>query len=370
MSNKFEQLLDYLVNEEAEKANELFHEIVVEKSREIYENLIAEEEDEDESMDEAHDEDEDESVEETYEEEETTESIFGEEDDDSDFPVQDRTDDFTDDTVDHDFGSDMDDDSGYGMDDEMDDEMGDDTAPADKGDIRDLEDALEELKAEFEALLAAEKNEEGEMPGVHGEPSPLDDIGDEESDFDDEGEDDEEDEEEGEEDDEEDEDEDEGMTESRRSRTRSQSERMREYIEKVSVSMVDGEGVGSGRGDKAGQTGHDSGKSPISSGHGKPQSGARAIPADTSKHSEDGTSPKGKVGGLVKSGGDFVKSGTKNVAAKASAKKPDGAKLSNVSKPGNKEFAGVGAATGGNKAGQTGSGDTKSPLTGAPNRAK
>ena len=27
MSNKFEKLLDYLVNEEHEKANELFHEI-------------------------------------------------------------------------------------------------------------------------------------------------------------------------------------------------------------------------------------------------------------------------------------------------------------------------------------------------------
>ena len=46
MSTKFEELLDLLINEEHEKANELFHEIVVEKSRSIYENLIAEEEDE------------------------------------------------------------------------------------------------------------------------------------------------------------------------------------------------------------------------------------------------------------------------------------------------------------------------------------
>ena len=50
MSTKFEQLLDLIVNEEHDKANELFHEIVVEKSREIYENLIAEEaEDEDDA---------------------------------------------------------------------------------------------------------------------------------------------------------------------------------------------------------------------------------------------------------------------------------------------------------------------------------
>ena len=49
--SKFEQLLDYLVNEEMDKANALFHEIVVDKSREIYENLISEEEDEEEDED-------------------------------------------------------------------------------------------------------------------------------------------------------------------------------------------------------------------------------------------------------------------------------------------------------------------------------
>jgi hypothetical protein len=69
MQNKFEQLLDLLINEENEKANELFHEIVVEKSRSIYENLIAEEAEEDEEMDEAAEE-EDESVEEAAEEDE------------------------------------------------------------------------------------------------------------------------------------------------------------------------------------------------------------------------------------------------------------------------------------------------------------
>ena len=42
MSNKFEQLLDYIINEEQDKAKELFHEIVVDKSREIYEGLIDE----------------------------------------------------------------------------------------------------------------------------------------------------------------------------------------------------------------------------------------------------------------------------------------------------------------------------------------
>lgn len=340
MSTKFEQLLDYLVNEETDKANELFHEIVVEKSREIYENLIAEEEDkmeeesdmEEEAVEEEADmEDEDDSVEESYEEE-TVESMFGEEEDE--FPVQDKTDDFSDDSEDPlaAGGNDMDSEE-------------DSTAPATKDDIQDLEDALDELKAEFEALMAGEKHEEEENPDIHG--GALDDMGDEE---------------EGEEDEEGEEEEEEGkgnpFAESKT--PKSQGEKMREYIEKVSVSMVDGAGVGSGTGDKAGQTGHDAGKSPISSGSGKPTSGANAknIAQAATGSNEDGTAPKGKVGGLVKTGGDFVKAGTKNVASSANAKKPDGAKLSSVSKPGNAEGKPVGAGTGQNNV--TGATNTKS----------
>jgi hypothetical protein len=37
---KFEQMLEYLINEDKQKAEELFHELVVAKSREIYENLL------------------------------------------------------------------------------------------------------------------------------------------------------------------------------------------------------------------------------------------------------------------------------------------------------------------------------------------
>ena len=42
MTNKFESLLELLINEENEKAEALFHEIVVEKSRDIYESLAEE----------------------------------------------------------------------------------------------------------------------------------------------------------------------------------------------------------------------------------------------------------------------------------------------------------------------------------------
>jgi hypothetical protein len=340
MSSKFEQLLDYLVNEEHDKADALFHEIVVEKSREIYENLIAEEEEvEEDDMEEATEEDADAMEEETEEAddaveestEETVESMFGEEEEEE-FPVQDQTDDAEDDMTDHEFGGDAGDE-------------GDSSAPADKGDIQDLEDALEELKAEFEALMAAERNEEENEPGVHDDEegdSPLDGADSEEGD------------------EEEDEEEAKGNPFAETKVARTQGEKMREYIEKVSVSMVDGGGVGSGTGDKAGQTGHDAGKSPISSGSGKPTSGANAknVAQAGTGSNEDGTSPKGKVGGLVKTGGQFTGAGTKNVAASANTKKPDGSKLTGVSKPGNAEGKPVGAGTGQNNV--TGATNTRS----------
>ena len=42
--NKFEQLIEYVINDEEQKARDLFHEIVVEKSRGIYEELMCEDE--------------------------------------------------------------------------------------------------------------------------------------------------------------------------------------------------------------------------------------------------------------------------------------------------------------------------------------
>ena len=62
--NRFEQLIEYVINDEEQKARELFHDIVVEKSRQIYENIMAEEAEEDldeakeEELDEAKDEEE------------------------------------------------------------------------------------------------------------------------------------------------------------------------------------------------------------------------------------------------------------------------------------------------------------------------
>jgi hypothetical protein len=254
MSNKFEQLLDYLVNEEMDKANELFHEIVVEKSREIYENMIAEEVDSEEVDEEYADEDDD------TVEEETTLEIGG---------------DATDDMI-----GDVQDDEAMGMDGEMDDEMdvdmdgdlGDEGEGSEEERISDLEDALAELKSEFEALMADEADE----------PEHDDMFGDEEDDEDSEDS----------EDDEEMDDEEE-----------SPKEAMREYVEKVS----DGHGLEKkGRGETADNT-----HSPVSSAKGRPTTSASAHNILGGKGGEAGI--KGGEGLVGKSKGEFTKGGTHNV---------------------------------------------------------
>lgn len=137
--NKFEQLLDYIVNEEKEKAEELFHEIVVEKSRDIYENLIAEETAEDETAEEAVEEEAEES-----EDDESVEEAFGMDDEGGEEPAigGDATDDLAGDVEDPEAADEFGGEEGEG-----------DTTPATRGDVQDLEDALDELKAEFERLM-------------------------------------------------------------------------------------------------------------------------------------------------------------------------------------------------------------------------
>ena len=342
MSTKFEQLLDFLVNEETDKANELFHEIVVEKSREIYENLIAEEEEEakkEEETKESADSDEDEGKMEedadSDEDEGKMEEGYGFEgaEEEEAFPVQDETGDFEKDTADHDAMGDMGD--------EFDGEEGGEEA-ATKDDVLDLKDALEELKAEFEALMAGEKHEEEENPDVHG--GALDAFGDEESEEDGEEADDEEEEEEGK-----------GNPFAESKTPKSQGEKMREYIEKVTATM-DGGLVGGRTGETV--PAPKEGKSPISSGSGKPTSGANAsnIATDTKTHDEDGTAPKGKVGGLVKKGGDVPHAGN-FLNTEKSGQKAKGM-FAQAKKPANGEGKPVGAGSG--QSNVTGATNTKS----------
>lgn len=255
MSNKFEQLLDYLVNEEMDKANELFHEIVVEKSREIYENMIAEEVDEDDEVDESMHEEEDETV-----EEETTLEIGGDATDDMVSDVQD------------------DDAMGMGMDAEMDGDLGDEGEGSEEERISDLEDALADLKAEFEALLADEE----------GEPEHDDMFGGDE-------------EEEGEEADDEEADDEEGDEEEGGNPFAKES--VREYVEKVS----DGHGLEKkGRAETADNT-----HSPVSTAKGRPTTSASAHNILGGKGGEAGI--KGGEGLVGKAKGEFTKGGTHNV---------------------------------------------------------
>jgi hypothetical protein len=170
MTSKFEQLIEYVINDEEAKAKELFHDIVVEKSREIYENLMNEEELDEESdaerddhaekagkkvakdieYDEKHEEDLDESMDEQplMNDVEMEEEGMSEEESDAEFDDEAEEDgeDLT-----HDMEKDH-----------------------DKGDIEDrvvdLEDQLDELMAEFEAIMGGEEHGiESDLAGEEGE---------------------------------------------------------------------------------------------------------------------------------------------------------------------------------------------------------
>tara|TARA_B110000503_G_scaffold138099_1_gene223610 strand:+ start:5520 stop:6338 length:819 start_codon:yes stop_codon:yes gene_type:complete len=147
MSNKFEQLLELLINEENDKAEQLFHEIVVEKSRDIYEGLAeTTEESKDETVEETKEEAKEEAKEgeEVEIEEESIEEVGG-----------DATDDLIKDVSAEEEGE-MD-----AMGDENGEENNDTEVEDTEERVADLEDALDELKAEFEKMMGNENGEEG-----------------------------------------------------------------------------------------------------------------------------------------------------------------------------------------------------------------
>lgn len=290
MSTKFEQLLDLIVNEEMEKANELFHEIVVEKSRNIYENLIAEEAEEemdeaaddeemdesadDEEMDEGRDED-DEEMDEGREEddEEMDESVdledsYSMDEEDPEASGEEETDDFASDIGATDDDADLDGEEGS-----------EDQA------IYDIKNAIQELEAAF-----------AELEQSKGMGSDTDDFGDETDDM-------------GMDSGDADMDMDSGDDGMQMGKPAFEGRRVtREYVEKVGndwdksgSQKSQGQYVGAGTGEKDGSP--QEGRSPISSGSGKPTSGANAknIGQHYKEADQDGQRPSGKTGGLVKS---------------------------------------------------------------------
>ena len=173
MTSKFEQLIEYVINDEEAKAKELFHDIVVEKSREIYENLMQEEEELDEESDAERDDHaekagkkvaKDIEYDELHEEEEELEL------DESDEELLD--------TVEaEEEGMQEGDESDAEYDDEAEEDgkelTHDMEQDHDEGNIEDrvvdLEDKLDELMAEFESLMGDDNGIESDLAGEEGE---------------------------------------------------------------------------------------------------------------------------------------------------------------------------------------------------------
>jgi len=234
--NKFEQMLELLVNEDKESAEKLFHEIVVEKSRDIYEGLLEDDKDVDEATDEEVDEASDEEVDEATDEE-VDEASDEEVDEAKDEEVEENfnLDEFEVEADPADMGGDAADDmmADLGMDDEGgDDEEGDEPEGDVEDRVEDLEDALDDLKAEFEKMMA---------DGGEGDEEPGDEEPEEESILPFEASDEEVDEASDEEVDEaSDEEVDEATDEVEETKTpKTAGEEMREYVEKVSAKMGD-----------------------------------------------------------------------------------------------------------------------------------
>jgi len=169
---KWSQLLEYIVNDENDKAKQLFHEIVVAESRSIYADIL--ESEVEEAM---HDDDMEENVD-GNEVEGFMDEVDAEEEGDFALEGEDEEDDMGGDdemSADDDMGGEDEDDMG---DDDMDGEEGSE----DMDDrVADLENALDELKAEFDELMSQEKSEPehadmgmGDDEGMGGDEGEMD----------------------------------------------------------------------------------------------------------------------------------------------------------------------------------------------------
>jgi hypothetical protein len=148
---QFEAMLNALINEDQDAAKEIFHQIVVGKSREIYQELLAEDFSKDTGNPYESDKDEEEEEEESVgDEEESSDEEGSDEEGSSD--DEEGSDEEGEDDLEADFGDEEGEEDPFGG-----EEEGEDGAIEDR--VMDLEDALEDLKAEFEQLLAQEEEE-------------------------------------------------------------------------------------------------------------------------------------------------------------------------------------------------------------------
>jgi hypothetical protein len=162
-----EEMLEHLVNENTEKAEELFHEYVVAKSRDIYENLIQEEM-EDEEVDEASEKDEDESVDEASKDDDAEEDKVDESSDDEEVEESSK-----DEEVDEEFeevaieGDDEDEMDAMGGDETDDleaDVTGDDEGEKEPEELfQDLDSIVDELQAKFDEIKGGDEEGADDM---------------------------------------------------------------------------------------------------------------------------------------------------------------------------------------------------------------
>jgi hypothetical protein len=287
--NKYEQLIEHIINDDEAKARALFHQIVVEKSRDIYESLMDEE--------------------------------YAEEDIHAGNPVEGMVDEITaDETMqaegndEFDLGGDDMGDDDMGMDDMGGDDMDMDDMDG-EGDLEskvmDLESELEALKAEFEALMGNDSDEENgnDMMDMGGDEEGDDSDEENGNDMMEAADEDEEDKEE---------DEDEEMTESvqRKAYPKTAVDLMREYVEKVAApsnTEFTPAGTSTG-GDKA--AGNTKG---IVAGKNDMGGTSQNIAKGSNETAPDGQSPNGKAGG-------FLKNAQEIDVAKRNVNKPGGNK--------------------------------------------
>jgi hypothetical protein len=162
--NQFEQLIEYVINDDEQKARALFHDIVVGKSREIYESLMAEEEE----LEEAQDDDLEEGAMGGDAADDLIDDVQAEEQDDMSMEAE------GDDDMD-----DMDADADSADSDDMDsDNMGGDGEEDLEDRVMDLEDKLDELMAEFEDLMGGDDMGDGDGfgPDEGGDAIEMDDT--------------------------------------------------------------------------------------------------------------------------------------------------------------------------------------------------
>ena len=286
--NKYEQLIEHIINDDDAKARALFHDIVVEKSRDIYESLM----DEEYAEEDIRDVNQVDRMMDEIQGDETNGIGEGGDEDDLEMDLGDA-------------------DGEEGLDDmggEFGDEMGGEQDLESK--VMDLESELEALKAEFEALMGGESDEEEpgdmgdddmDMGGMDDEEEPGD-MGDDDMDMG------------GMDDDKE-------MSESRQRKAypKTAVDLMREYVEKVAApgnTEFSPVGTGAGGDKAAGNT-----KNPMAGKNdmgGTSQNIARGgAGADANP---DGNSPKGKVDGKL------VKNAQEIDVAKRNVNKPGGNK--------------------------------------------